>query len=135
MFFLDTLRDSTYGIKKFLKLSQVGVNRYLSMTWEDKNREFVRLGSVIKNVLKNYRHESDEELTQIWSLWEKVVGPVIAENAQPAAFKGNILILHVNSSTWIQQLRFLKKDMIAKINDALGKEMVSEIKFKIGSLY
>ncbi|KKK55968.1 hypothetical protein LCGC14_3069230, partial [marine sediment metagenome] len=41
----------------------------------------------------------------------------------------------VNSSTWIQQLRFLKKDLIAKINDALGKEMVSEIKFKIGSLY
>ncbi len=105
------------------------------MTSEDKNREFVRLGSVIKNVLKNYRLESDEELTQIWSLWEKVVGPVIAENAQPAAFKGNILILHVNSSTWIQQLRFLKKDLIAKINDALGKEMVSEIKFKIGSLY
>ena len=105
------------------------------MTWKDKNRKFVRLGSVIKNVLKNYRNESDEELTQIWSLWEKVVGPVIAENAQPAAFKGNILILHVSSSTWIQQLRFLKKDMIAKINDAFGKEMVSEIKFKIGSLY
>ena len=105
------------------------------MAWEEKNRKFVRLGSVIKNILKNYRTDSDEELTRIWNLWKKVVGPVIAENAQPAAFKGKILILHVSSATWIQQLRFLKKDMISKINDALGKEMVSEIKFKIGSLY
>lgn len=121
LFFLDTLGDSTYGLKE--------------MILEDKNRTFVQIGSVIKTVLKKYRHESDEDLTRIWSFWEKVVGPVIAENAQPAAFKGNILILHVSSSTWIQQLRFLKKDMIAKINDAIGKEMVLEIKFKIGSLY
>ena len=59
---------------------------------------------------------------------------VIAQNAKPAAFKGRILLVHVNSSTWIHQLQFLKKEMIAKLNDTLGKTLIEDLKFKIGPL-
>ena len=60
------------------------------------------------------------------------VGEVIARNARPGAFKGKLLLVNVTSSTWAHQLQFLKKDIIKKVNDALGKELVEEIKFKIG---
>ena len=99
----------------------------------EKNiKEFAHIGSIISKVLKTCRYESDEELTQVWSLWDSIVGEAIAENARPAAFKGKLLLVHVTSSAWIHQLQFLKKDIIAKVNDALGKELVEEIKFKIG---
>jgi len=42
--------------------------------------------------------------------------------------------VHVISSTWIHQLQFLKNDLMAKINAALGKPLIQEIKFKIGPL-
>jgi predicted nucleic acid-binding Zn ribbon protein len=100
----------------------------------NKTKESVPIGSVLKNILKNLRHDSDEDLTQVWQLWDEVVGIAIAENAQPAAFKGKLLLVNVISSTWIHQLQFLKKDIIEKLNLALGQNLIEDIKFKIGPL-
>jgi len=55
------------------------------------------------------------------------------QNAQPLAFKGKLLLVEVTSSAWLHELQFLKGDIIKNLNDALGKELISEIKFKIGS--
>ena len=98
-----------------------------------KNDQFELIGNVIDRVVRNYRKAPDGELSQIWDLWEGVVGEVIAENARPAAFKGKLLLVHVISSPWLQELRFLKEDIIEKLNKAFGRELVKEIKFKIGS--
>ena len=104
------------------------------MKKDHKQPGFVHIGNVIDGVLKNYRSKPDFELTEIWRLWDETVGESIAQNARPAAFKGKLLIVHVISSTWIHQLQFLKTDLMAKINAALGKPLIQEIKFKIGPL-
>lgn len=105
------------------------------MKKDRRNRkEFVHISDIIDKVVKNYRLESDEELTHVWRLWNGLVGEIIAKNAQPAAFKGKILLVHVNSSAWIHQLQFLKEEIITKVNAALGKNLIEEIKFKIGSI-
>ena len=104
------------------------------MKEDDKRPSFVHIGSVIDGVLKNYRSKPAFELTKVWRLWEDAVGETIAKNARPAAFKGKLLIVHVISSTWLHQLQFLKNDLMAKINAALGKPLIQEIKFKIGPL-
>ena len=104
------------------------------MSKKDKPADFVQIGNVIDGVLKNFRSEPDYALTEIWRLWDEAVGETIASNTRPAAFKGKLLIVHVISATWIHQLQFLKNDLTAKINDALGRSLVDEIKFKIGPL-
>ena len=96
--------------------------------------EFEHIGNIIHNVLKTCRSDFDENLSQVWGKWNGAVGDGIAKNAQPKAFKGKLLLVHVTSSTWMHQLQFLKKDIIKQINHALGKELVEEIKFKIGPL-
>ena len=93
---------------------------------------FSQIGNVVGEVLNRYRRESDFGLTEVWRLWEAAVGDAIAKNARPAAFKGKLLLVHVSSSAWIHQLQFLKKDILKKVNGALGKDLVEEIKFKIG---
>jgi predicted nucleic acid-binding Zn ribbon protein len=97
-----------------------------------KSQQAVPIGNIIKQILKSQRREKDVGLAQVWGLWERAVGEIIAGNARPAAFKGKILLVHVNSSPWLHQLQFLKKDIIEKINRALGEELVEEIKLKIG---
>ena len=99
-----------------------------------KQKELVPLGTVLPNLLKSIRTGSDAQLVEVWELWDGVVGETIAKNARPAAFKGKLLLVEVSSSSWMHQLQFLKADIIEKINDAFGKEMVDEIKFKIGTL-
>ena len=97
-----------------------------------QRKDFVHIGNIIGNVLEQFRSESDGGLTRVWHIWDEVVGETIAANAQPAAFKGDLLLVHVTSSAWIHELQFLKSDMILKLNAALGKPMVTELKFKIG---
>ncbi len=92
-------------------------------------KESVHISSVLDNILTTYRQESDSGLSRVWSFWNDAVGKTIAENAQPAAFKGKVLLVHVTSSTWIHELRFLDN-----INSVSGENLVEEIKFKIGTL-
>ena len=99
-----------------------------------KTEPIESLGSVIDKILQSGIRQQDAPLLQVFELWERAVGEIIAENARPAAFKGKILLVHVNSSPWLHQLGFLKKDIIDKINRELGQDLVDEIKFKIGPL-
>jgi predicted nucleic acid-binding Zn ribbon protein len=62
------------------------------------------------------------------------VGPPIADNAQPFAVKGSLLLVHVSSSVWMHQLRFLKTELLEKLNQGLGNQRIADIKFKIGPL-
>ena len=98
-----------------------------------QQKEPVTLGTILPNLLKSLRSGSDTQLVRVWELWDDVVGKTISENARPAAFKGNLLLVEVSSSTWMHQLQFLKSDIIKKINDAIGQVSVEEIKFKIGT--
>jgi predicted nucleic acid-binding Zn ribbon protein len=104
------------------------------MRERSQKTDFVHIGKLIDHVLNEYRRESDGDLTQVWKIWDSVVGEAIANNAQPAAFKGRVLLVHVTSSTWIHQLQFLKKDIISNLNAAFDKALVEEIKFKIGPI-
>ena len=105
------------------------------MAAEKKKTDSIEsLGSVIEKIMQSGIRKQDAPLLQVWELWDKAVGEIIAENARPAAFKGKILLVHVNSSPWLHQLSFLKKDILARINRELGQDLVDEIKFKIGPL-
>jgi predicted nucleic acid-binding Zn ribbon protein len=104
------------------------------MTQKRPNRNaFVSLGTVIENVLSQHRQSNDRALLEVWDVWAQAVGPAIAANARPAAFKGDLLLVHVRSSSWLHHMHFMEKEMIAKINAILGDHRVREIKLKIGS--
>jgi len=96
--------------------------------------DFVHIGNILGDTLNRFRADSDLELTSVFTIWKNVVGEAIANNSKPGGFKGKILLVYVSSPVWIQELQYYKKDMITKINDALGKELVCDIKFKIGAV-
>ncbi len=104
------------------------------MSDEDRRSDFVQIGKIIENVMKPYRSEADFGLKEVWRLWDEAVGKSVAQNARPTAFRGTLLIVHVSNSTWIHQLQFLKGELIAALNTALGKPLLEDIKFKIGPL-
>ena len=96
----------------FLDITANGCNKLAAMERKKHKANFVQIGGII----------------------DDIVGDVIAQNAKPAAFKGKVLLVHASSSTWIHQLQFLKQDMISKLNGALGKALIEDLKFKIGPI-
>jgi predicted nucleic acid-binding Zn ribbon protein len=101
---------------------------------KNNSNDFVQIGSILGDALNKFRADSDLELTGVFAIWKNLFGEAVANNSKPAGFKGKILIIHVSSPVWIQELQYYKKDMIMKINDALGKELVCDIKFRVGAV-
>lgn len=91
------------------------------------------IANIIGKVLQTCQGGEGQNARAVWDLWDRVVGEALARNAQPAAFKQRILLVHVSSSVWMQELHFLKKELITRLNQAAGDRVVEDIQFKIGS--
>jgi predicted nucleic acid-binding Zn ribbon protein len=97
-------------------------------------RSAEHIGEVLDRMLRQVRPEAEGGMLRIWHVWAEAVGEEIARNSRPTAVKGPLLLVHVSSSTWLHHLQFLKTDLIARLNAALGHAAVADIKFKVGVL-
>lgn len=113
-----------------------GPDRISEMSPKDREKlkDAVPIGRIISKLMQTGRRVEDSGMARVWQMWDQAVGEYIANNARPAAIKGKVLLVHVNSSPWLHQLQFLKTEIISKVNAALGEDLVEEIKFKIGPL-
>ena len=93
--------------------------------------EFTHIKDVIVEIIGNCRVSENTEFIEIQRVWKHCVGNTISDHAIPASFKNGILLIHVKSPTLTQQLRYQTKDIIKQINQTLGENRISEIKFKI----
>jgi predicted nucleic acid-binding Zn ribbon protein len=96
--------------------------------------DFEPIGNILGNVLNKFRLDLGFESDNISRIWDNIVGDAVCKNTKPAGFKGQILLVYVSSSVWIQELQYYKKDIISRLNNELGKELVCDIKFKIGAV-
>jgi hypothetical protein len=92
------------------------------------------IGTIIDSVLGKCRPGTGEAFARIWEIWDEVVGSAIAAQARPAAFKNGELLVHATNSVWLQQLQFLRQEILRKLNARCGDPFIRELKFKIGSL-
>ena len=96
-----------------------------------KNKKFFHISDMINGILTEYGSNLDTDMLNIWTIWKDTLGVPIANLGKPSGFKGSLLIVDVKSSAAINELHFFKKDIIKNLNNALNKNMVSDIKFKI----
>ncbi len=62
--------------------------------------------------------------------WETIVGEHIARESSAARISQGVLVVRVRTSTWRNELTLRKKEIIKKINETLGGEIVKEIRFQ-----
>jgi len=63
-------------------------------------------------------------------VWKVVVGDAIAEATLLERFSGGQLFIRVKNPSWRMELNFRKKEILSKLNTALGCVMVEEIIFR-----
>ena len=68
----------------------------------------------------------------VFPLWNVVVGQKIALKAHPYKLENGVLKVIVKSSTWTQQLSFMKEQIIRAYLDLTGEEIVKDINFYTG---
>ena len=63
------------------------------------------------------------------NLWNEIVGDTVAKNTEPDRVEHGVMIVKVSSPTWRQELYFQKKEIIQKINNKIGKNVIRDIRF------
>jgi hypothetical protein len=71
---------------------------------------------------------------RIWQIWDEVVGKGVAAKAQPVSFRDGTLTVAVSNAPWMQQLTFMKVEILSKLNRALGEDLVRDIYLKAGKV-
>ena len=100
-----------------------------------KDSKLIHISDILGSALGRYRPARDMDMTRIWDIWDCAVGRPVAMNAKPDAFKDGQLTVNVSSSAWIHQLKFLEREIIATLNKQMDKDIVRQIRFKIGKIH
>ncbi len=97
-----------------------------------KQGNLQRIGDILPKVLKKKRLHIHLEDRHISDAWKKAVGSIISAKTRAYKLKGDTLFVKVSTSTWMQQLQFMKEEIKEKVNAVLEKKPVKNIYFSIG---
>ncbi len=98
------------------------------------------LGDVLGKILKKRKiflnlpldRSLNPEDKRITAAWNKAVGARIVAHASPDKLQRGTLFVKVSDSVWMQQLHFLKQDILGKINPLPDGTTVKNIHFSLG---
>lgn len=71
---------------------------------------------------------------RIAQAWSEAVGPEVAARTQPVNFNRGVLVVRGASAAWQNELTFLKGEIIERLNAALGKLIVRDLKVVSGTV-
>ncbi len=85
------------------------------------------LGAAITKMLKLYNIEKPVRQNEVFFIWEKTVGEVIAKHAAPEKIAYSKLFVKVDSPVWRNELNFRKSEILMQINSHLDNAQIKEI--------
>lgn len=91
-----------------------------------------RLSALLEQSLARLGLDRRLDDYRVWQAWDEVVGRTISRNAQPVRLDGTRLVVTVRSSTWLQELSLLQRELIARLNEWMRREVVRELFFVVG---
>jgi predicted nucleic acid-binding Zn ribbon protein len=88
---------------------------------------------VLPSVLKDLRMEARQGDAEIVKVWNSLIDPNITAHAQPANLAKGTLFVNVDSSVWLSEIvRYRRKEILDRLQNSFGKNMVQKISYRIG---
>ena len=93
-----------------------------------------RIRRILDATLRKLGLEKRIKECAILSFWNDAVGENIASHTKPVkVYDGRMTVL-VESSSWTQELTFLKSGIMERLNSTIGRKVIKDIYFKIGEI-
>lgn len=96
-----------------------------------RKKQVLALQGVFEQLYSTNSWANQWELYRIHHDWSKVVGTALAEISEPAFFRRDVLWVYVDNSVWIQQLQFLKPDLLRNIRKQLHRVKLADVRFQL----
>jgi predicted nucleic acid-binding Zn ribbon protein len=85
--------------------------------------------NVLDSVLSKHGYISQYYASEIKMKWPDIVGEKIAKVAECTDVKEKVLYVRVDSSSWRQEISFLKEEIISKIRKEIHYNTIKDIIF------
>ncbi len=93
-----------------------------------------RAGSIVAELFASRGQTDKMRQYRAWQVWDKVVGAQIARHARPLRMRDRVLEVRVDQPVWMQQLRMMAPQILQKLNNALGEQLIDEIYWRRGNV-
>lgn len=87
------------------------------------------LRQVIEELIEAYRLSDKLNQARVISLWDNVVGKMIARDTTHLYIKHKTLYVKLNSPALREELGYAKSKLIKSLNKAAGAEVIEDIAF------
>ncbi len=87
--------------------------------------------SLLGGLLKNRQLVADMRRVMVMTLWEQVVGGVVAKKSWPEKVGDGVLTIGVISHAWAEELHLHKAEILARYRQLLGRDALKDIHFHV----
>ncbi|MCF6291092.1 MAG: DUF721 domain-containing protein [Desulfobacterales bacterium] len=98
-----------------------------------RTKQPVLLSTLLADMFRDRRWDSQRELHRVFLFWEQAVGPDISCQAQPQRIRNTTLWVQVRDPIWMQQLHLQKILLLERLNQRLTKARLTDIRFTINT--
>lgn len=91
-------------------------------------RDPVAVGDQLDRLLRDRDWRVDVAAGSVMGRWAEIVGPEVAAHAAPVSFEGGVLTVRAESTAWATQLRWLGSTLLARMDQAVGAGVVTDLR-------
>ena len=95
-----------------------------------KRTEAKNIGEIINDLLKRENLDVALDEHRASALWPQIVGDSINRYTVRRYVKNGVMTVHMSSASLANELMLNRATLIARINEALGRDIITEIIFK-----
>ncbi len=99
-----------------------------------KRRRPEPIASTLGAIIDRLDTQGHFGIVRLISAWPGVVGDQIARRTEVVDLKFHTAVVKVSGAMWIQELNLLKRQILARIAERIGADMVRDIRFVNGRL-
>ena len=97
-----------------------------------RSASLIPLPDVLTRILKNHGMQTRMVECSLQQHWSEIVGDHVGHHTWPDSIRYQKLYLVVENSVWMQQLLFLKPELLATINASSDGETLTDIVMRVG---
>ena len=94
-----------------------------------RQRDSVTLAAAVSEFTEKLNYQDRIYEQNAVFIWRDVVGKQISKVTTPDTIRNGILKVKVSKATWRNELQYQKDEIRRKLNSAIGKPIVADIKF------
>jgi hypothetical protein len=95
---------------------------------DDRLDEPLRLRVLLHDLGRGLGLGDPAEVGRLWVGWADIVGPAMANHAEPSSFRDGVLKVRTDSPTWATEVAYLSGSIREAANRWVGKEVVREVR-------